>query len=122
MAAWPASLHQAFLDDGNYGEVPFSPVLESPTDSGIQKTRKKFTGKFMFYQGTVWLENNTQRDTFMDFYNDEADQGTAYFDMPIPSSATAVSVRFVPGSVVIATDGGLGWHATFKLVQEPEAI
>ncbi len=122
MAAWPASLHQFFVDDGNYSEVPFSPVLESPTDSGIQKTRKKFTGKYIIYSGTVWLENNTQHATFMTFYNVTADQGIIYFDMPIPSLGTTASVRFAPGSLSISSDGGIGWHASFRLIQEPEAI
>ncbi len=122
MPTWPGSLLQVFVDDGNYSETPFSPVLETPTDSGIQKTRKKYTGKFVFYGGTVWLRDNTEHTTFMDFYNDDADQGTIYFDMPIPSVGGTKSVRFVPGSLVIGSDGGVGWHASFQLVQAPEAL
>lgn len=121
-SSWPASLPQYFVDDGNYGEVPFNPVLETPTDSGIDKSRKKFTGKFIVYSATVWMEDNTAYNIFMDFYNSEADQGIEYFTIPIPSAAGAKYVRFVPGTLSISSDGGVGWHATFQLKQKPEAI
>lgn len=122
LSIWPASLQQFFLDDGNYVEAPFPVTQETPTDSGVQKTRKRFTGKFTLYAGTVWLRNNTQYDTFMAFYETEAESGNAFFNMPFPSSAAVKAVRFVPGSLSITSDGGIGWKATFQLIQRPESL
>jgi len=119
---WPSTLQQFFLSDGNYGETPFPATEETPTDSGVQKTRKRFTGKFTIYNGTIWLRNNTEYDTFMNFYRGEADQGNSFFTMPIPSSAAALVVRFIPGSLSIIPDGGIGWRATFQLTQRPQAL
>ena len=121
-ATWPASLPQYFLDDGNYSETPFPNVLTTPTDSGVSKSRKRFTGKFNVYSATVWLSNNTKLDTFRNFYYGEADQGNDEFTIPIPGSAGVKSVKFVPGSLLITSDGGVGWRANFQLIQQPEGI
>lgn len=121
-SSWPATLPQYFLDDGNYGEQPYPVVLETPTDSGIRKTRKSYTGKFTIYTGTIWLAGQTEYDIFMNFYNNDADQGTAVFTIPVPSASGAKAVKFLPGSLSIVSDGGIGWHATFQLIQEPEAL
>lgn len=119
---WPSSLQQFFLSDGNYTETPFPTVQQTSTDSGVQKTRKRFTGKFTIYNGSIWLQNNTEYDTFMNFYRGEADEGNAFFTMPIPSSAAPLTVRFIPGSLSIVPDGGIGWRANFQLVQQPQAL
>lgn len=119
---WPASLTQFFLSDGSYIESPFPVTQETATDSGVQKTRKRFTGKFTLYVGTVWLRNNTEYDIFMSFYEGEADSGNAFFTMPFPSSGGAKTVRFVSGSLSVTPDGGIGWRANFQLVQRPEAL
>lgn len=119
--AWPVTLPQYFLADGSYSESPFPTVIETPTDSGIRKTRKRFTGKFLFVSGTIWLSNQSQLDIFESFYYGSADQGNSFFNMPVPTGGTMV-VRFVPGSLVIISDGGVGWKASFKLQQQPTAL
>lgn len=121
-ADWPATLPQFFLSDGNYSESPFPGVQETPTDSGIQKTRRNYTAKFKFYQGSVWLKNNSQLSIFENFYNGEADQGNAFFTIPIPSGGGTKEVRITPGSLTVVPDGGIGWIAKFQFQSKPEAI
>jgi len=122
VSSWPSTLPQYFLDDGNYMEAPFPATMESPSDSGVYKTRKRFTGKFNLYTVTIWLESNTEHTIFMNFYYGQADQGNSVFTIPVPSTAGAKAVRFVPGTLSIVSDGGAGWKATFQLIQEPEAV
>lgn len=122
LSIWPASLQQFFLEDGNYQELPFPAVQESGTDSGVQKTRRRFTGRYTVYTGSVWLRNNTEYDTFRNFYEKDADQGNAFFNMPFPSSAAVKTVRFIPGTLIIVPDGGIGWQASFQLTQRPESL
>lgn len=119
---WPATLPQYFLDDGNYSEIPFASVVETQTDSGVQKTRKRFTGKFKTIQASIWLSDNSQLAIFNGFYYGQADQGNSFFSIPVPSGGGTKVVRFIPGTLSIVSDGGVGWRAGFQLKQQPEAI
>jgi len=119
---WPSNLPQLFLADGTYSEAPFPSVMSTGTDSGVQKTRRRFTGKFTLYQGTMRVDNNAELDLFKDFYFGAAAQGNAFFEIPVPSGSGTKTVRFIPGSLIIVSDGGAGWHIKFQFQEKPVAI
>lgn len=113
--AFPSTISQLFLQNG-YSEKPFDNKIESPTDQGLPKIRKRFTGKSRTIKGTLWVENDTDYNSLMTWYYTEAQEGAAYFSFNNQHGGT-MTVRIT--SLEVTPRGGAGYLATIELQEQP---
>lgn len=92
MASWPATLPQAFEQDG-YSEPFASNVVRTEMDVGPPKVRKRYTAAVKQFAGLMYL-TETQAETLETFYETTTNWGSDAFDWVHPRTGAAISCRF----------------------------
>lgn len=115
--AFPSTISQKLLQNG-YSETPLDNLIVSANDQGLPKMRRKFTGKSRTVKGALWLEDNTDYNTFMTWYYAEAGEGSAYFTFDDQHGGT-MEVRMT--KLEVTARGGAGYLATVELEEKPHA-
>lgn len=87
MSTWPEQLPQAIHQQSF---VLTFPELASRTemDTGKAYQRKRYTAAVRPFQGRIWVDE-TQLETFLNFYNNTLAQGTLPFDWYDPMTFIA---------------------------------
>lgn len=91
---WPVSLPVTFRKGSLQGQYN-SRVMRTRMEQGPMKIRLTDSAKFRTYTGEIALKNNTLRNTFWNFYNDDAHQGAEPFQWTDPYSGATKTFTFV---------------------------
>lgn len=90
---WPASLPQNMLMDG-YSHSAANNILRTNMDAGPAKQRRRFTSGPQPVTGKIFV-NDTELETFKDWYVDDLLEGALRFDwVDQDDGTTAVEYRF----------------------------
>lgn len=109
---WPASLPQDFSQNNYQGDR--TPVrIESDTDSGFIRRRRRFTQPTRSYRNSM-LMDDAQLTTFYSFYDDDTKGGSLDFDWKDPRTQQAAVVAFV-GEEPIDVANGADFRVTFAV-------
>lgn len=90
---WPTTLPEAFSQVRFEGDS-FPAKIESPTDEGPTRRRRRFTDTNQTFAGDMLIER-TQYQAFEDFYRTETRQGTLTFNWIHPITEAAKEVAFL---------------------------
>lgn len=92
MVDWPASLPQTPLQDG-YSEELQNVIISSQPDIGPAKLRKRTSAGVKKYN-LSFLMSSTQYNTFITFFEGDANYGATKFNFDDPISGTSSEFRF----------------------------
>lgn len=92
MATWPASLPEYVLENG-FSETMPEQAIESQTDGGPAKIRRRFTTNFRPLKFTIRVEPELV-ETFETFYFETLEGGTLPFSWVHPRTRAACNMRF----------------------------
>jgi hypothetical protein len=95
-ATWPAGLPQYLSADG-FSEALADNKLESQTDFGPGKSRRRFTANWRMISGTLRCTDD-QVDAFEDFYQDTLGGGVDAFLWRDPISQNLSLMKFRGGA------------------------
>lgn len=91
-AIWPAALPQ-YLDEGGFNEALADVRIDTPTDYGPGKTRRRFTKNWRVISGAIRCTDD-QVDAFEEFYLETLGGGVADFLWKAPLSQDLALMRF----------------------------
>lgn len=115
-ATWPSSLPQTPLTDG-YGESQQPNKIRTPMEIGPAKQRKRYTKDVDKIDATFEMDDS-QVETFLDFYENTISAGVDKFDIDHPRTGNTVEARFRTGGgddYTIANVGANIYQVTTKL-------
>ncbi len=113
-AAWPAALPQFVLLQG-YSESLANRKVESETDSGPPKARRRFTNAWRPIQATIRCDDD-QVDAFEEFYETTLGGGVQPFTWVSPRTQLPATFRFVKAPPKHQPFGG-GVDISFSLIE-----
>lgn len=109
---WPVTLPQEFSQQGFQKEQ--TPVrIETETDAGFVRRRRRFTQPTRTYPGTMLLDD-TQVDTFYTFYDTTTNGGSLDWDWKDPLTEQAAVVAFVGEEPTVVSEGA-AFRASFSV-------
>ncbi|WP_069383956.1 hypothetical protein [Halomonas caseinilytica] len=116
MPTWPASLPQHPLIK-EYAETPQSNVIRSQMDVGPAKTRRRSTATTTDAE-VVYLLTGPQRQTFLDWLNNDIAGGALPFDWPRPRAGVE-SVLIKGDPPYNMEPAGQKWRLSMTLEIQP---
>jgi len=118
MPTWPISLPTLPQRD-SFRYEPQANVASFGTEVGPGKVRRRSTARLKLATGTFWM-TSAQRDTFLDFFEDDLLDGSLPYDWTDPITGLTASWRFDPQSPYdIAALGPGMWRVSFNLMKLP---
>lgn len=94
MPTWPATLPTP--NRGDYSEKPDSNVIGTQLDTGVQKTRRRFTAVARAVNFSLQLSGG-QVDTYDAFFHGDCKDGSLTFTMTSPRTGATLNCRFAVG-------------------------
>jgi hypothetical protein len=101
---WPASLEQK-LNEADFSYEYGSTVVESETEIGLPKTRRRFTKAVDRISCSVLLEKS-EKPTFDNFYNTTTNGGQTPFEFEDPFGTGTKEYKFDPAATPQITPVG----------------
>jgi hypothetical protein len=115
-AVWPAGLPQ-YLEADGFNEQLADARLDTPTDYGPGKTRRKFTKNWRQISGAIRCTDD-QVDTFEEFYLETLNGGALDFLWKAPLTQNAAMMRFRGGPPKIQYRSADEHLISFQLFQK----
>lgn len=112
-ALWPTTLPAFVLEDG-YSETLNDQSVESQTDTGNPKIRRRTTKLIQTFDVTIQM-TTSQRADFLTFWNTTLAGGTLTFDWVHPLTRAATTFRFRKPPPVFSSVGGTLVRCRFKI-------
>lgn len=122
MPTWPATLPR-YCDFNSYRETPVASVVRSQMDSGIAKTRRRFTALITLHDWSVVL-SAAEVDTFVTFFRSGLANGSLSFDGFVhPRTGAAVTARVMNATYTLQPDEPTpGAEARWRLTMQLEFL
>lgn len=116
---YPSTIQDNFAR-GTYVRAPGNNVIESEMELGPPKRRRRSTSRRDRISGQITLDNNTQYETFMDWFTITLKDGTEYFYFNDPVTAAQMVVSFVNGAPEIRDIGFQAYSVslTMEIISE----
>lgn len=111
MATFPA--YACVLLDG-YEESPDYNVLRSPMDNAIAKQRPRRSLPIVLRSVRIKVENKSQKINFDNWFKNDINGGTSFFDYTDPLDGSVKQARFVDGNISWTTPGNV-WFADAQI-------
>ncbi len=112
-ALWPSTLPAYVLEDG-YQETLNDQTVESQTDTGSVKIRRRYTKLIRTFDLTVRM-TEAQRATFETFWQTTLAGGSLTFDWVHPATRAATTFRFRKPPPSYRSVGGTIVEVRFRL-------
>lgn len=118
MPTWPETLPQVSLIDG-LSYAPVQNVVAFATETGPGKLRRRSTARSKVVTMRFLLDE-TQRATFLAFFEDDLEDGALTFELDDPVTGELAKWRFDPASPYsLTTPGRPNWSLSMNLLQVP---
>jgi hypothetical protein len=114
--AWPGSLPAYVLAD-SYDEKLGKQSIESPTDGGAVKTRRRFTRRWDRFAVSMIL-SPSQWTTFETFYFSTTAGGSLAFDWVHPRTQANLTFKFVGDAPSVKDFNGLDCLVSFTMERQ----
>lgn len=111
MATFPS--YACVLLDG-YQETPDFGVLRSDMDNSVAKQRPRRSLPIVTRNVKIKVENKTDKISFDEWFKDDLNGGSGFFDYVDPIDGQAKQARFVNGNISWSSPGIL-WIADAQL-------
>lgn len=112
-AVWPSTLPEYVLADA-YKEALNTQTIESATDTGSAKIRRRYTKLVRKFDMSILL-SQAQLATFENFWLDTLRGGSLPFEWVHPLTRVAITLRFRSPAPSYVNVGGVYTRATFVL-------
>lgn len=112
-AVWPSTLPEYVLADA-FKEALNNQTIESATDTGSPKVRRRFTKLVRKFDMAVLL-SDSQVATFENFWLNTLKGGSLPFDWVHPRTRASITLRFRSPAPSYVNVGGIYSRASFTL-------